>query len=121
EAAECALGRSRREPFRDRLADRRDERGMRAGARGARERETDALRGLACLDVEVLQDLEVFGDVADRRHHDARGVELLEMVGHVRLEPGSPKRALGRFGPSWDTCAPDCCRPGNGRPSPWDA
>jgi len=38
-----------------------------------------------------------------------------------RLAPGAPKRALGRFGPSWDTCAPDCCRPGSGRPSPWDA
>jgi ferrochelatase len=38
-----------------------------------------------------------------------------------RLEPGSAKRSLGRFGPSWDTCAPDCCRPGTGRPSPWDA
>jgi ferrochelatase len=38
-----------------------------------------------------------------------------------RLAPGTPKRALGRFGPSWDTCAPDCCRPGNARPSPWDA
>ena len=25
--------------------------------------------------------------------------------------PATPKRALGRLGPSWDTCAPDCCRP----------
>ncbi|HET7138226.1 MAG TPA: ferrochelatase [Gaiellaceae bacterium] len=37
-----------------------------------------------------------------------------------RLEPETPKRAVGRFGPSHDTCAPDCCLPGNGRPSPWE-
>ena len=38
-----------------------------------------------------------------------------------RLTPGAGRAALGRFGPSHDVCAPDCCLPGNGRPSPWDA
>jgi ferrochelatase len=38
-----------------------------------------------------------------------------------RLDATAPRRAVGRFGPSHDTCAPDCCLPGTGRPSPWDA
>ncbi|HEY6960522.1 MAG TPA: ferrochelatase [Gaiellaceae bacterium] len=38
-----------------------------------------------------------------------------------RLAGAEPSRSVGRFGPSHDTCAPDCCLPGNGRPSPWDA
>jgi ferrochelatase len=37
-----------------------------------------------------------------------------------RLSPDAPRRAIGRFGPSHDTCAPDCCLPGTGRASPWD-
>ena len=37
-----------------------------------------------------------------------------------RLDPSVTSRAVGRFGPSHDTCAPDCCLPGTGRPSPWD-
>jgi ferrochelatase len=37
-----------------------------------------------------------------------------------RLTPGSGRAAVGRLGPSHDVCAPDCCLPGNGRPSPWD-
>jgi ferrochelatase len=38
-----------------------------------------------------------------------------------RMTPGAERPALGRFGPSHDVCAPDCCLPGTGRPSPWDA
>jgi ferrochelatase len=38
-----------------------------------------------------------------------------------RMTPGVERPALGRLGPSHDVCAPDCCLPGNGRPSPWDA
>jgi ferrochelatase len=37
-----------------------------------------------------------------------------------RLVPGTPRPALGSFGPGPDVCAPGCCLPGNGRPSPWD-
>ena len=82
--------------------------------------------------LEVLYDLDVEArETAQRRGlplvrartagtHPAFVAAIREAIGE-RLEPGSPKRALGRFGPSWDTCAPDCCRPGNGRPSPWDA
>jgi ferrochelatase len=61
-----------------------------------------------------------FARAASAGTHPASVAAIREAIA-ARLEPGSPKRALGRFGPSWDTCAPDCCRPGNGRPSPWDA
>ena len=35
-----------------------------------------------------------------------------------RLTPGAERPALGRFGPSHDVCAPDCCLPGNGPAEP---
>jgi ferrochelatase len=52
--------------------------------------------------------------------HPAFVAAIRELV-QERLSGDVPRRALGRFGPSHDTCAPDCCLPGNGRPSPWDA
>jgi protoporphyrin/coproporphyrin ferrochelatase len=82
--------------------------------------------------LEVLFDL----DVEAREVAERLGLELARagtvgthpaFVGAIReaiqerLDPSAPRRALGRFGPSHDTCAPDCCLPGSGRPSPWDA
>jgi ferrochelatase len=76
------------------------------------------------LDVEARATAEraglPFARAASAGTHPAFVVAIREAIAE-RLLPGSPKRALGRFGPSWDTCAPDCCRPGNGRRSPWDA
>jgi ferrochelatase len=76
------------------------------------------------LDVEAREAAEriglPFARAASAGTHPAFVAAIREAIAE-RLAPGSPKRALGRFGPSWDTCAPDCCRPGNGRPSPWDA
>jgi ferrochelatase len=50
--------------------------------------------------------------------HPAFVAMIRELI-QERLDPDAPRRALGRFGPSHDTCAPTCCLPGNGRPSPW--
>jgi len=76
------------------------------------------------LDVEARETAEriglPFARAASAGTHPSFVSAIREAIAE-RLAPGSPKRALGRFGPSWDTCAPDCCRPGNGRPSPWDA
>ena len=76
------------------------------------------------LDVEARETAEriglPFARAASAGTHPAFLAAIREAIAE-RLEPGSPKRALGRFGPSWDTCAPDCCRPGTGRPSPWDS
>ena len=38
-----------------------------------------------------------------------------------RMTEGAERPAVGRLGASHDVCAPDCCLPGTGRPSPWDA
>ena len=49
---------------------------------------------------------------------------FVAMIGELveeRLSPGTERRTLGRLGAGPDACAPDCCLPGNGRPSPWDA
>jgi ferrochelatase len=82
--------------------------------------------------LEVLYDLDVEArDAAEKRGlafaragtagtHPAFVAAIRDAI-LERLDPRSEKRALGRFGPSHDTCAPDCCLPGNGRPSPWDA
>jgi hypothetical protein len=43
--------------------------------------------------------------------------ELIE----ERLERRAPARALGRFAPGHDVCPGNCCLPGSGRPSPWEA
>jgi ferrochelatase len=82
--------------------------------------------------LEVLYDLDVeareravelglpFARARSAGTHPAFVAAIGEAVAE-RLDPAAPRRALGRFGPSHDTCAPDCCLPGNGRPSPWDA
>jgi ferrochelatase len=76
------------------------------------------------LDVEARETAEriglPFARAATAGTHPAFVAAIREAIVE-QLEPGSAKRALGRFGPSWDTCAPDCCRPGTGRPSPWEA
>jgi ferrochelatase len=80
--------------------------------------------------VEVAYDL----DVEARAVADELGIELVraaaagthpafvamirELV-QERLDPGVPRRALGRFGPVADVCAPSCCLPGTGAASPW--
>lgn len=48
-------------------------------------------------------------------------VSMIRELIQERLEPPYAKRAIGRHGPSHDVCAPLCCLPGNGRPSPWAA
>jgi ferrochelatase len=32
----------------------------------------------------------------------------------------APRLAIGRYGPAHDVCAPGCCLPGTGQPSPWE-
>ena len=81
--------------------------------------------------LEVLYDLDVEAREAAGRiglpfararaagTHPAFVAAIREAI-QERLDPEAPRRALGRFGPGHDTCAPDCCLPGTGRPSPWD-
>jgi ferrochelatase len=52
--------------------------------------------------------------------HPAFVAMIRELV-QERFDPSLERRALGRQGPGPDICAPGCCLPGTGRPSPWDA
>jgi ferrochelatase len=47
-------------------------------------------------------------------------VGMLRELVQERLGLAAERRAVGRFGPSHDTCPVDCCLPGTGKPSPWD-
>jgi protoporphyrin/coproporphyrin ferrochelatase len=84
---------------------------------------SDHLEVLYDLDVEARETAEGLGLPLVRARsagtHPAFVAAIREAI-EERLAPGAPRRALGRFGPSWDTCAPDCCLPGTGRPSPWE-
>lgn len=51
--------------------------------------------------------------------HPAFVTMIRELV-EERLGRTGERRALGRHGPSHDVCPVDCCRPGTGRPSPWE-
>ena len=85
---------------------------------------SDHLEVLYDLDVEARETAErlglPFARAGTAGTHPAFVTAIREAI-QERLDHGAPRRALGRFGPSHDTCAPDCCLPGNGRPSPWDA
>ncbi len=76
------------------------------------------------LDVEARETAERLGLALARAGaagtHPAFVAGLRDLIVE-RLTPGGGRAALGRFGPSHDVCAPDCCLPGGGRPSPWDA
>jgi len=85
---------------------------------------SDHLEVLYDLDVAARETAERLGLTMVRAGaagtHPAFVAGLRELIVE-RLTPGARRSALGRFGPSHDVCAPDCCLPGNGRPSPWDA
>ena len=83
--------------------------------------------------LEVLYDLDVEAAELGRRArrcdvvragtpgtHPAFVAMIRELI-QERLEAARDAPALGRFGPNPDTCAPNCCLPGTGRPSPWEA
>ena len=74
------------------------------------------------LDVAAAADAERLGlrfaRAASVGTHPVFVAALRELV-EERLD-GGEKRAVGSFGPYPDACPPDCCRPGTGRPSPWE-
>jgi ferrochelatase len=85
---------------------------------------SDHLEVLFDLDVEAREIADELGLRMARAGtagtHPAFVAGLADLIVE-RMTPGAQRPALGRFGPSHDVCAPDCCLPGNGRPSPWDA
>jgi ferrochelatase len=80
--------------------------------------------------IEVLYDL----DVEARRLAEELGLGLIRATA-VGAHPAFvaairelieerlfrvPPRSVGRYGPAHDVCAPGCCLPGTGDPSPWE-
>jgi ferrochelatase len=85
---------------------------------------SDHLEVLYDLDIEARETAERVGLPFARAKaagtHPAFVAAVRDAIAE-RLDRDAPRRAVGRFGPSWDTCAPDCCLPGNDHRSPWDA
>jgi protoporphyrin/coproporphyrin ferrochelatase len=85
---------------------------------------SDHLEVLYDLDVEARERAEALGLKMARAGtagtHPAFVAGLRDLIVE-RMTPGAARPALGRLAPSHDVCAPDCCLPGTGRPSPWDA
>ena len=52
--------------------------------------------------------------------HPAFVTAIRELI-QERLEPTFTRRVAGRLPANPDTCAPNCCLPGTGRPSPWES
>lgn len=50
--------------------------------------------------------------------HPAFVTMVRELI-QERLDASAEKRVVGRFGPSPEVCATNCCLPGSGKPSPW--
>ena len=84
---------------------------------------SDHLEVLFDLDIEAREIADELGLPMARAGtagtHPAFVAGLADLIVE-RMTPGAERPALGRFGPSHDVCAPDCCLPGTGRPSPWD-
>jgi protoporphyrin/coproporphyrin ferrochelatase len=82
--------------------------------------------------IEVLYDLDIEAAAVARElgltmvragtagTHPAFVSMIRELVSE-RLGLTTERRAVGRFGPSHDVCGANCCLPGTGRPSPWEA
>jgi ferrochelatase len=85
---------------------------------------SDHMEVLYDLDVEARETAERLGLTIARAGsagtHPAFVAGLADLIVE-RMTSGADRVALGRLGPSHDVCAADCCLPGNGRVSPWDA
>jgi ferrochelatase len=102
---------------------------LRSVAAGGAEAVVVAPIGFLSDHVEVLYDLDVeartlAGELGLRMARagtagtHASFVAMIRELVQERLVAGTPRRSVGRYGPSHDVCPPGCCLSGNGRPSP---
>jgi protoporphyrin/coproporphyrin ferrochelatase len=84
---------------------------------------SDHMEVIYDLDVEAARTAADLGLNLVRASTASTHPAFVSMVGELveeRLDPDADRRALGRHGASHDVCPVDCCRPGTGRPSPWE-
>jgi ferrochelatase len=84
---------------------------------------SDHLEVLYDLDHEAREVADELGLVLVRAATPGTHPAFVSMIRELiaeRLEAGVPQRSLGRLAVGPDVCAPDCCLPGTGRPSPWE-
>jgi ferrochelatase len=103
----------------------------RLGAAGATDAVVICPIGFVADHLEVLYDLDVEAAAVGKElgvevwragtagTHPAFVSMIRELI-QERLDPSVPKLAAGRFGAAPDVCAPGCCLPGTGHPSPWE-
>jgi protoporphyrin/coproporphyrin ferrochelatase len=83
---------------------------------------SDHVEVLYDLDVEATEVAQELGLNLVRARTPGTHPDFVAMIRELiqeRLDPETTKRAVGRYGPSHDTCASTCCLPGTGRASPW--
>ncbi len=74
---------------------------------------SDHLEVLYDLDVKARQKAESLGITMIRAATvgiHPRFVEMIRELIQERLDPASPRLAIGKYGPDHDVCPPDCCR-----------
>jgi len=83
---------------------------------------SDHLEVLYDLDVEARAKAAALGLAFERASSAGTHPAFVAMIRELIEERLGirPPVAAGRLGPGPQTCAPDCCLPGNGRRSPWD-
>ena len=84
---------------------------------------SDHLEVLYDLDHEAREVADELGLVLVRAGTPGTHPAFVSMIRELieeRLAEGVPQRSLGRLAVGPDVCAPDCCLPGTGRPSPWE-
>jgi ferrochelatase len=84
----------------------------------------DHLEVLYDLDIEAVELGEELGVNVVRAGTAGTHPAFVSMIRELieeRLDVSVEQRALGRYGPSHEVCPANCCLPGTGAPSPWDA
>jgi protoporphyrin/coproporphyrin ferrochelatase len=85
---------------------------------------SDHLEVLYDLDIEAVELGEELGVNVVRAGTAGTHPAFVSMIRELveeRLDGSVEQRALGRYGPSHEVCPANCCLPGTGAPSPWDA
>jgi protoporphyrin/coproporphyrin ferrochelatase len=84
---------------------------------------SDHMEVMYDLDVEAAETARGLGLTMVRAGAAGTHPAFVAMIRELIQErlTGADRRAVGRFGASHEVCPANCCLPGTGRPSPWEA